>query len=89
MMKAGLIEEMMNDALDSALDTEEMEEETEEQIQRVLAEIVGETSAALPQAQKNKVPARGKQQESQKEPDEIEEGSEMAEMRRRLEAIRS
>jgi hypothetical protein len=116
MMKAGLIEEMMNDALDSALDTEEMEEETEEQIQRVLAEIVGETSAALPQAQvgfdveeihavacregvsksfsltclqKNKVPARGKQQESQEEPDEIEEGSEMAEMRRRLEAIRS
>jgi charged multivesicular body protein 3 len=35
MMKAGLIEEMINDALDSALDTEDMEEETEEQIDQV------------------------------------------------------
>lgn len=50
MMKAGLIDEMMNDALDSALDTEDMEEETEEQIEQVLAEIAGETAAALPNA---------------------------------------
>lgn len=35
MMKAGLIDEMMNDALDSALDTDNMEEETEEQINQV------------------------------------------------------
>jgi hypothetical protein len=32
MMKAGLIEEMMNDTLDSALDTEDMEEETEAEV---------------------------------------------------------
>ncbi|GAX75605.1 hypothetical protein CEUSTIGMA_g3049.t1 [Chlamydomonas eustigma] len=89
MMKAGLIEEMMNEALDSALDTEDVEEETEEQIQKVLSEIIGETSAALPQAQKNKIPPRAKQQELQEEEEEEEEGSEMAEMRRRLDAIRS
>ncbi len=35
MMKAGLIDEMMNDTLDSALDTEDMEEESENQIAQV------------------------------------------------------
>ena len=35
MMKAGLIDEMMNDTLDSALDGEDVEEETEEQISQV------------------------------------------------------
>lgn len=50
MAKAGLIEEMMNDALDSALDTEDMEEETEGEIEKVLMEVAGETLAALPAA---------------------------------------
>lgn len=50
MAKAGLIEEMMNDALDSALDGENIEEETEEEIEKVLLEVAGETLAALPAA---------------------------------------
>lgn len=50
MAKAGLIEEMMNDALDSALDTEEMEQETEDEIEKVLMEVAGEVMAALPAA---------------------------------------
>jgi hypothetical protein len=52
MMKAGLIDEMMNEAIDGALDTEDMEEETEEQIEQVLAEIAGDMMAALPSANK-------------------------------------
>jgi hypothetical protein len=35
MAKAGLIEEMMNDAIDSTLDNESIEEETEEEIEKV------------------------------------------------------
>jgi charged multivesicular body protein 3 len=35
MAKAGLIEEMMNDAIDSALDNESIEEETDEEIEKV------------------------------------------------------
>jgi hypothetical protein len=35
MAKAGLIEEMMNDALDSALDNEEIEEETDAEVEKV------------------------------------------------------
>ena len=50
MMKAGLIEEMMNDALDGVLDTEDMEEESEAQVEQVLAELALDTRAALPQA---------------------------------------
>lgn len=35
MAKAGLIEEMMNDALDSALDNEEIEDETDAEVEKV------------------------------------------------------
>jgi charged multivesicular body protein 3 len=41
MMKAGLIDEMMNDAIDSALDGEDIEEETEEQLNQVTAQGAG------------------------------------------------
>jgi hypothetical protein len=37
MAKAGLIEEMMNDAIDSTLGNESIEEETEEEIEKVRA----------------------------------------------------
>jgi hypothetical protein len=37
MMKAGLIEEMMSEAIDSAVGGEDEEEETEEEIQKVCA----------------------------------------------------
>lgn len=50
MARAGLIEEMMNDALDSALDNEDIEEETEGEIEKVLLEVAGETLASLPAA---------------------------------------
>jgi hypothetical protein len=35
MAKAGLIDEMMNDALDSALDNEDIEEETDAEVEKV------------------------------------------------------
>mmetsp|Transcript_23 Transcript_23/g.43 ORF Transcript_23/g.43 Transcript_23/m.43 type:complete len:214 (-) Transcript_23:765-1406(-) len=81
MMKAGIIEEMMSDTLDSALDTEDMEEETEEQVNKVLAEIAGETAAALPSAQKTKVPHA-----AEEEPVEEED---MGELQARLDAVRT
>ncbi len=50
MMKAGLIDEMMNDAIDSTLDSEDVEEETEDQISQVLDAILTETVSSLPAA---------------------------------------
>lgn len=51
MMKAGLIDEMMSEAIDDAIGAEDEEEETEAEVQRVLNEIAGETLASLPAAQ--------------------------------------
>lgn len=58
MARAGLIDEMMNDAIDSALDNEDMEAETDEEIEKVLLEVAGETLAALPAAKTRPVSIR-------------------------------
>ena len=58
MMKAGVIEEMVNDAMDSALDTEDMEEETEQQVDAVLSELAVAASSAMPLAGRSRVSAR-------------------------------
>eukprot|EP00983_Pelagomonas_calceolata_P122355 1160900-Pelagomonas_calceolata.AAC.2 len=50
MEKAGLIDEMVGDAIDGAVDGEDIEEEMDEQINQVLDEIAGDTLAALPNA---------------------------------------
>jgi len=84
MMKAGLIDEMMGDAMDSTMDTEDMEEETDEEVNRVLAEIAGETLAKLPAAQRTKVAQTAKEEE-----EEEEEEDEMAGLQARLQAIKS
>lgn len=60
MAKAGLIEEMMNDAIDSALGDEDIEEETDAEVEKVLQEVAGETLAALPAARAR--PVSNKQQ---------------------------
>ena len=51
MMKAGLIEETMNDAMESVLDDEDVEEETEEEIAKVMQEIAGDIGQQLPSAE--------------------------------------
>lgn len=54
MTKAGLVEEMMEDAMDSALGSEELEEESEQAVDAILMEIAGETlgqMAAAPRQQ--------------------------------------
>lgn len=85
MMKAGLIEEMMNDTLDSALGDEELEEETEAEVDRVLMEITGETLAQLPAGKLKPL-----QQPAAAEPEAEEvEPEELAELQARLNAIRS
>lgn len=53
MMKAGLIEEMMDDVMDSVNDTEE--EEVDEEVEKVLLEVAGEQISELPDAGRTKV----------------------------------
>ncbi|KDD72601.1 hypothetical protein H632_c3138p1, partial [Helicosporidium sp. ATCC 50920] len=47
MFKAGVLGEMVDEALDSAVDTEAVEEESAEAVDKVLAEVAGETVAAM------------------------------------------
>ncbi|EFJ43867.1 hypothetical protein VOLCADRAFT_102242 [Volvox carteri f. nagariensis] len=81
MMKVGLIEEMISDAIDGALGAEDEEEETEEEVQKVLDEIAVETRAALPDARRA---ARERQQAAA-----AEEGDDMEELRARLDAVKA
>ncbi|KAK6138114.1 hypothetical protein DH2020_028154 [Rehmannia glutinosa] len=87
MTKAGVIEEMMNDAVDNALDSEDIEEETEEEIEKVLTAIAGETAAQLPEAirkEKLKQPATSEDAE-----ENVDDEEELEEIRARLARVRS
>ncbi|XAR59705.1 hypothetical protein NMG60_11015643 [Bertholletia excelsa] len=93
MLKAGVIEETVNDTIDLALDTEDIEEETEEEVDKVLTALAGETAAELPEAvrkEKLKQPAMG---EGSAEDGAIAEGAddeeELEEIRARLAKVRS
>nr|GMD71271.1 probable acyl-activating enzyme 5, peroxisomal [Ipomoea batatas] len=87
MTKAGVIEEMMNDAVDNALDSEDIEEETEEEIDKVLTAIAGETAAELPEAvRKQKLKQPAQEVEDTEGADDEEE---LEELRARLAKVRS
>ena len=94
MMKAGIIEGMVTDAMDSALgDEDELEEETAEEIDKVLRELAVidvESMPAMPVAAPEA--ARAGQEGVQATEDEEEEEEEIeldAGLQRRLDAIRS
>lgn len=85
MMKAGILEEMMEETFESMEDTEEMEEEAQGEVDKVLWELtegkLGE--APLP-------PTETKEQEPvPRIPVEEEEEEELEDMATRLEALRS
>ncbi|PKA48245.1 Vacuolar protein sorting-associated protein 24 like 1 [Apostasia shenzhenica] len=94
MTKAGVIEEMVNDAVDSALDPEDIEEETEEEVEKVLATIAGETTSQLPDAvrrERIKQPATSQKEEQQSEAiaEGVDDEGELEEIRARLAKVRS
>lgn len=80
MQRAGLIDEMMSDAMDSAMGMEDEEEETDAEVQRVLDEVAGEALAAMPRAR-----ARPAAAAVQEEPEEAAE----EDLQQRLNAMRS
>ncbi|XP_074268211.1 vacuolar protein sorting-associated protein 24 homolog 1-like isoform X2 [Silene latifolia] len=93
MVKAGIIEEFVNEALDDALDSEDMEEETEEEVEKVLTELGTETAAQLPVAAgrvKTKVPAQSTSvQDDEPIAEGIDDEEEMEAIRARLAKVRS
>lgn len=97
MMKAGIIEEMMEDTFESMEDTDEMEEAAQAEVDKVLWELtegkLGEAplppdaSVRDPEASTSKVPQRQAVAEAEGDDDDDEE--DLKEMQNRLEALRS
>ena len=86
MMKAGIMEEMMDDTL-SALDDEDLEEEADDEVNKVLSEI---TKGVL--GQMSSVPTTGGAAASRgKQPAAAEEENEddMRDLKSRLDALQS
>ena len=85
MMKAGIIEEMMEDTMESITDADDMEEEANEEIDKVLYELTAGKLGEAPAAVKDTLPA------PVAEPEAADEESEddMEEMQNRLQALRS
>ncbi|WCJ41577.1 Charged multivesicular body protein 3 [Euphorbia peplus] len=94
MVKAGVIEEFVNDALDNALDSEDIEDEIEEEVDKVLTAIAGETAAQLPEAVrkervKQSVGASRTGEEEEPIAEGVDDEEELEELRARLAKVRS
>ena len=85
MMKAGIIEEMLDDTMEGLNDGEEMEDAAQEEIDKIILEITTGKLTDAPSAVKDTLPA----QEQQEEEEEPESEGELEEMQSRLEALRS
>ena len=86
MMKAGIIEEMLDDTMEGFTEEESLEEAAQEEIDKIILELTTGKLTDAPAAVKDTLPA----QESREEEEEVEEeGEELEEMQSRLEALRS
>ncbi|RRT50188.1 hypothetical protein B296_00051903, partial [Ensete ventricosum] len=89
---AGVMEEMVNDAVDTALDSEDIEEEIEEEVDKVLAAIAGETVSQLPDAVRKEKIKQPSVSTAVGEREAVAEGAEdedLDEIRERLARVRS
>lgn len=90
MMKAGIIEEMMEDTFESMEDTDEMEEAAQNEVDKVIWELtegkLGEAPLPSEASIRDPVPSSSK---AEKEEDEEEDVEDLKEMQSRLEALRS
>jgi len=87
MMKAGVIEEMMEDVMEPLGEEEEMEEAAQEEVDRIITEITTGKLKDAPSAIADTLPAAAGVEAE--EPEMEEDQGELEEMQSRLEALRS
>ena len=88
MMKAGIIEEMLEDTMEGLNDGEEMEEAAQEEIDKIILELTTGKLTEAPIAVKDTLPVPDDVEEVKDE--ELAEGEEeLEDMQSRLEALRS
>merc|ERR1719500_2050119 len=85
MMKAGIIEEMLEDTMETVTESEEVEE-AQEQIDKILFELTTGKLGAAPSVVKETLPSPAS---ASREKEEESEEEDMEEMKTRLEALRS
>lgn len=90
MMKAGIIEEMMNESIDSALDADDadIEQVADAEVERIILEITQGKLSNLPSVSSS-LPAASQAQAASALVDEPEEEEVDEDMSKRLEALRS
>ena len=88
MMKAGIIEEMLEDTMESITDTDDMEQEADAEVDKILFELTAGKLGEAPSAVKDTLPApAAATADPAAEDDESED--DMEEMQQRLQALRS
>lgn len=88
MMKAGIIEEMLEDTMETVTESEDMEEEAQQEVDKILFELTTGKLGAAPSAVKETLPTPAAAS-SEREKEEESEEDDMEEMKTRLEALRS
>ena len=88
MMKAGIIEEMLEDTMETVTESDEMEEEAQEEVDKILFELTTGKLGAAPSVVKETLPTPAPAS-SEKDKEEESEDDDMEEMKTRLEALRS
>jgi charged multivesicular body protein 3 len=86
MFKAGVMDEMVSDAMGSALDEPDMEEESEAEVQRVLQELAVDSVRVMPAAGRSRAAAQPQQLAA---PEEEEDAAEMSGLQARLDGLRA
>ena len=87
MMKAGIIEEMLDDTMESLTEEESLEEAAQEEIDKIILEITTGKLKDAPRALADTLPAAGADAAGEEEV--VEDEGELEEMQSRLEALRS
>ena len=88
MMKAGVIEEMLEDTMEGLEGEEEMEEAAQEEIDKIIFELTTGKLGEAPAAVKDTLPAPASSKPMPAE-ESVESEGELEEMQSRLEALRS
>ena len=86
MFKAGVIDDMVSDAMDSSL--EDVEEETEEEVQRLLVELAVDSVKSMPAPVAKAAPTPQAAVPAQQE-EGVEDEEGLGELQARLDAIRA
>ena len=85
MMKAGIIEEMLEDTMETVTESDEMEEEAQEEVDKILFELTAGKLGAAPPVEKETLPSPAPPEREEEDSEE----DDMEEMQSRLEALRS